>query len=224
MTAGGLQKRGALFAPDECINGENRVILSYLREFPQRIELLKPGHRYLLGDLAFTASVRLHHSAETYGILFDVDGRKLSFLPDTKYFPALLGVYRGSDLLVMNVVRYAAHRDIDILHLSLDDVRQIVRAVRPKKTLLTHLVDCYIYSLNLAEPICSDSRRKERGVSTAIRERRATQSFGFAQDGEPVEPKLGKGALPEGNVHIRPFSARKPPRRTAEGTPSASFA
>jgi ribonuclease BN (tRNA processing enzyme) len=139
MTGGGLNKRGVLFAPDESLHGENRVVLTYLRDFLDRIEVLKPSTAYSLDGLRFHTSVRHRHAAETYGIIFELDGKKISFMADTQFFPELLDSYRDSEVLVMNVVIHTPRKGSNILHLSLADVKEIVRALRPKKTILTHL-------------------------------------------------------------------------------------
>jgi ribonuclease BN (tRNA processing enzyme) len=137
MTAGGFHKSGILFAPDECLSGENRVVLTYLRGFLQDIKVLTAEKKYRVGDLAFSTSVRHRHTAETYGVIFDVEGTRVAFMSDTKLFPELLDSYRGADILVMNVVFYEPHETV--MHLSVDDVKEIVRAVKPRKAILTHL-------------------------------------------------------------------------------------
>ncbi len=136
MTDGGLKKRGVLFAPQECITGENAVVLKYLRGFLQDIVILQENTQYRLGDLAFSTSVRHQHGVETYGVIFQLENTKVSFMVDTKYFPVLLESYRGSDLLVMNVVLKTSHDRIK--HLSLEDVKQVLQALRPRQAILTH--------------------------------------------------------------------------------------
>jgi len=139
MTGGGLHKKGMLFAPEECLVGENRVVLNYLQGFLDDIEELKPETGYRIGSLRFTTSLRHKHGAETYGIIFNLDGKKISFLSDTKYFPELLKSYKGSSVMVVNVVRSMPFEFGDILHLSLADVKHIVSAVKPERVIITHL-------------------------------------------------------------------------------------
>ena len=139
MTGGGLHKKGVLFAPDECLRGKNRIVLPYLRSFPRKIVTLKERGRYRLGSLSFSASARHLHSAETYGISFTAGGGKVSFVSDTKYSPSLYESYRGSDILVINVLRHSPMEFGDILHLSLEDAKKLITLIRPKKAVLTHL-------------------------------------------------------------------------------------
>jgi len=138
MTAGGLRKRGTLFAPAECLTGKHAVVLRYVKGFLEKIVPLEPSKRYHSGELTFATSVPHLHSAETYGLKFEIKGRKIAFLVDTKFFPGLLKSYRGADILVINVVRDTPFENKDILHLSLEDVRTLVAGIRPRQAILTH--------------------------------------------------------------------------------------
>jgi ribonuclease BN (tRNA processing enzyme) len=137
MTSGGFHRHGILFAPDECVNGEDRVVLRYLRGFVSDIKILKPETRFAVGDLSFSTSVPHEHSAETYGIMFNLNGTRVAFMSDTKFFPGLVRSYRAADVLVINVVFFAPHENA--AHLSLEDVAMIVREIKPRKVILTHL-------------------------------------------------------------------------------------
>lgn len=138
MTFGGLQRRGKLCAPRECLEGENAVVFNYLRTFLEEIVILEETSDYALGELRFSTSVRHLHGAETYGLKFGLNGRVLSILVDTKFFPGLIQSYKDTDILVINVVRHAPFGDEEILHLSLEDAKEIIAAIKPEQTILTH--------------------------------------------------------------------------------------
>ena len=138
LTEGGLKKRGSLFAPRECLEGDNAVVLRYLRPYLKEIQLLKPEREYSLKGLRFRTSCRHYHPTETYGLIFDFSGTKVGFIVDTLFFPGLLKSYRGCDLLVINVVRYKPHPSPNVQHLCLRDVEEILRELRPRKAVLTH--------------------------------------------------------------------------------------
>jgi len=99
---------------------------------------LEPHQKYTIGTVSFSTSDRHHHPVETYGVIFDYYGRKISFMVDTQYFPELTEDYADSDILVMNVVRFTPHESGDVMHLSIDDVREILTRLHPKKAILTH--------------------------------------------------------------------------------------
>jgi len=138
MTSGGLKRRGILFAPNECIHGEDAVVLPYLRSYVQDIVILKHNRKYNIDRLSFSTSVKHQHQVETYGIIFDHYGRKISFMVDTKYFPDLIKHYEDSDILVMNVVRFTPHESGEVMHLCIDDVKEILSRINPGKAILTH--------------------------------------------------------------------------------------
>jgi phosphoribosyl 1,2-cyclic phosphodiesterase len=138
MTGGGFRKRGTLFAPKGCIDGENAVVLRYLRGFMKEIAILEESQIYTIDDLRFSTSVRHQHPVETYGISFDFEGRKISFMVDTKYFPDLINSYKAAHLLVINVVRFEPHNSGEVMHLCIDDAREILANIKPDKAILTH--------------------------------------------------------------------------------------
>jgi phosphoribosyl 1,2-cyclic phosphodiesterase len=138
MTYGGIRKRGKLFAPRECLAGENAVVLKYVKDYLEDIIVLEESHKYSVGELTFATSVRHHHSTETYGLKFQLDGKNVSFLVDTKFFPGLLKSYRNSDTLIINVVRKTLFEKAEIMHLSLEDAKKIIVAIKPRRAVLTH--------------------------------------------------------------------------------------
>ncbi len=138
MTAGGIWRRGWLFTPRECLDGEHRVVVNYSRPFLEGIEPLEPNRRYELDKLQFESSMPHDHGVETYGVRFNVAGKKLSFLIDTRFMPGLIDDYKDSDWLVVNVVRRDVHDSPRAKHLCIEEVREIVDAIRPQKTILTH--------------------------------------------------------------------------------------
>jgi ribonuclease BN (tRNA processing enzyme) len=138
MTGGGWRKRGVLFAPAECISGEMTILLNYLRDFMEDIVVLEAEREYRLGDLVFSTSARHQHPAETYGIKFNIDSRIVSFVVDTKFFPDLMECYKGSDVMIFNVVRNLPHVSAEVMHLNIDDVKNIISTIKPGKAILTH--------------------------------------------------------------------------------------
>ncbi len=134
MTMGGTEPRGMLFAPSDALEGDDPVVLKYLRPFLKGIVTLKAGGRYRLGEVEFTCPVRHQHRGEVFGYRFEVPGLTLSYVADTRYFPELAEHYRA-DVLVMNVVRLLAS-ELDHLHVA--DAEELVKAIRPKLAVLSH--------------------------------------------------------------------------------------
>ena len=138
MTGGGFNKGGKLFAPLACLEGDNRVVLSYLRPFLEEIIPIVPSSTYEIGDLAFATSIPHDHGTDTFGVTFQVNSRRLSFLVDTRFFPELAQAYTRADVLVMYVTFFEDPPHSRIMHLGVNDVRTIVKEAKPGKVVLTH--------------------------------------------------------------------------------------
>jgi len=136
MTEGGFKKRGVLFAPKDAFE-EDPVIFNYLRDYVERVEILKENAEYQLGEIRFSTAKRHRHRVETYGLNLKTSPRTISLITDTKFFPELPDLYRG-EILIIHVVRLKPIKDEAIDHLSIEDVKAIVRKVKPRLTLLTH--------------------------------------------------------------------------------------
>jgi phosphoribosyl 1,2-cyclic phosphodiesterase len=136
MTNGGFKKRGLVFAPRDALE-EDPVILHYLRDYPERIEVLKEGGKYQIGPVTLKIPKRHQHSVETYGLNFCAEKRSISFVTDTFFFPELSKFYPG-EVLVINVVRLKKDARKDIQHLSLEEAKRIIAEARPKLAVLTH--------------------------------------------------------------------------------------
>jgi phosphoribosyl 1,2-cyclic phosphodiesterase len=134
MTDGGTKKRGLVFAPADALN-QDPVILSYLRSYPQNIQVLTEGGSYMINDVSFKTPVRHKHPVETYGFVFQTLRHTFSWITDTRYFEDLASYYEG-DSLIINVVRLNPGAPID--HLSLPEVKSIIEKLKPKAAILTH--------------------------------------------------------------------------------------
>ena len=133
MTIGGLNRRGAVYAPRDAYE-DDPVILRYLRDYAKESHVVEEGGRYQIGDVTVTAPKRLDHPGEVYGFVFASRSCLWSYLPDTRYFPELAEHYRA-DVVVMHVVRLEGS---EIYHLSVPDAKRLIEAMRPKTAVLTH--------------------------------------------------------------------------------------
>ena len=135
MTEGGYRRRGVLFAPQDALE-DDPVIFRYARSYVDRVEVLKENGNYSVGGLNFSTVRRHIHSVETYGFNFYLSGLTVSYITDTKFYPELLSQYSG-ELLIMNVVLLTEPQH-PIDHLSLEDVKEILKKCRAKTVVLTH--------------------------------------------------------------------------------------
>ena len=136
MTEGGFKKRGILFAPEDALE-EDPVVLRYLRNYVENVIVLKESAEYRIGEISFSTAQKHRHRVETYGVNFKIKPHTLSLISDTKFFPELPNLYRG-EILIIHVVRLKPVVDEPIEHLSIEDVKTIIKKVKPKLTILTH--------------------------------------------------------------------------------------
>jgi len=136
MTEGGFKKRGLLFAPRDALQ-EDPVVLKYVMGYVEKVEVLKENSEYRIGDIRFSTAQKHRHGVETYGINFKISPHTVSLVTDTKFFPELSDLYRG-EILVVHVVRLKPIGEGPIDHLSMEDVKTIIKKTKPKLTILTH--------------------------------------------------------------------------------------
>ena len=134
MTNGGFKKKGVVFAPQDALEGDP-VILKYIREHVEKIEVLKEKGTYKVGSISFSTPIGHIHGVETYGLNIFGKDCSISIITDTEYFEGLESHY-PCDILIINVV-LLEKRDV-IKHLCLNDAEKIISINKPKLSILTH--------------------------------------------------------------------------------------
>jgi ribonuclease BN (tRNA processing enzyme) len=134
MTSGGFNRHGWLFAPADALDDEP-VIFSYLKNFIEGVVVLEAGKSYTIGDVAFTTPVRHKHPVETYGMVFQAQGHKFSYITDTLYFDEIIKSY-ASELLIINMVFAKPFPPVE--HLAIPDAARIITEIKPKVAILSH--------------------------------------------------------------------------------------
>jgi phosphoribosyl 1,2-cyclic phosphodiesterase len=134
MTKGGFSKNGVIFAPSDAID-KDPVIFEYIRDHVNKIEILKEGGHYTIGNISFTTPIKHIHGVESFGL--NIKGKEclISLITDTKYFENIESYYDG-EILIINVVLIKNSEKIQ--HLSVNDVEKIISINKPKLTILTH--------------------------------------------------------------------------------------
>ncbi|RLI65179.1 MAG: hypothetical protein DRO67_03025 [Candidatus Asgardarchaeum californiense] len=134
MSNGGFNKKGIVFAPKDAIEGDS-VILKYVREYVKKIEILKEGGKYTIGNVSFSTPVKHVHDVETYGLNIYGNDQSISLVTDTKYFDGLESYYDGN-ILIINVVLFKEKESIK--HLSIEDVEKMLYNNKPSLCVITH--------------------------------------------------------------------------------------
>jgi phosphoribosyl 1,2-cyclic phosphodiesterase len=138
MTKGGFGRRATLLAPRDALEVEP-VVFRYAQEFVARRGVLAEGSRHELAPGVVLETPLAHdHGVETYGYRLSAPGLRAAHVVDTYWLDALPEAYAGVDLLLVNTTRERG-RDRRYLHLGADDAELLVRAIRPRLAILTHL-------------------------------------------------------------------------------------
>jgi len=138
MSGGSFKPRGTLLAPADALDGDDPVVLKYVRSYIRNnIQVLQPGFKFSLDTVTIEVVTRMTHAdVEAYGLKFSFEGKTLGYITDTKFFPGLPEAFKGCDFLIINMVRMT--HDARFEHLLPEDVIRILKVARPGVAILTH--------------------------------------------------------------------------------------
>jgi len=138
MSRGGFSPRGTLLAPRDALEAEP-VVQRYAQGFVARREVLAEGSRHELAPGVVLETPLAHdHGVETYGYRLSAPDFSAAHVVDGFWTDRLREAYAQVDLLLVNTTRPAG-RDRRYLHLGADDAEILVREIRPRLAVLTHL-------------------------------------------------------------------------------------
>lgn len=138
MSGGSFRPRGVLLAPADALEGDDPVVLRYVRGYIRNnIKVLEPGFKFSLDSVRIEVVTPMTHAGiEAYGLKFTFDGKTLGYITDTKFFPGLPEAFKGCDFLIINMVRMT--HDARFEHLLPEDVIKILKVAKPGLAILTH--------------------------------------------------------------------------------------
>lgn len=134
-TDGGKLKNIALFAPKTAFEGDQRVVLPFIRERLVKEGFLKEGLELTYKSIRVKAVMKhTHHGAETYALLFN---DKILYVSCALYEDRMLQMYpKEVELMIINTTLYERKKPID--HLSVRDAEKLINHLKPKRVILTH--------------------------------------------------------------------------------------
>lgn len=140
MTHGTKSRRGVLAASKSVLYGNeecDKSISTYHQELVKAVELLTPGHEFMVDDLRFEAVVAKHSDSDTVGLRAEApDIGSIGYTSDTAYLPELGEAYEGLRLLVLCTM-WPRGNPLKF-HLCTDDALRIMEESRPRCVVLTH--------------------------------------------------------------------------------------
>lgn len=165
-TESGDRKGIKLFAPEDALKGESRVVLPYIQSLVE-VNVLKEGASYQIGELLLeTLFFQKHHGVEVYSLSFTHGGKRVIYIPCGRFeYRWLEKLPPNADLMIFNSTFYRKRPNID--HLSVEDVKTILKEVKPKRALITH----YSKEMLLKNPLkVAQEITEETGVLTLAAE------------------------------------------------------
>jgi phosphoribosyl 1,2-cyclic phosphodiesterase len=134
-----------LIAPRDVLEGDDPVLLKYLRKGIRIIEVLSEDRTFLYKDLVIRGTVRHEHEfAEVYGIEFIAPNKKVVYIPCGKFNENMLhGYSKNADLEIFNTTFYKHVGNYK--HLSAEDVKKMLKVHKPKKAVITHFSPYILY-------------------------------------------------------------------------------
>ncbi len=163
MTRGMTRKRGTIIGSESVINGYERwgpCISKYHLSKPEVIAMEK-GNEHRLDNLKVTATSTVHGDPKAVGFKISSPEITISYTSDTEYTPKLHLDHMGADVLIASVIRAGSERIRG--HMSVDDFITLIKEVKPKLAIMTHLGMKFIMESPEME---SQRATKETGVKT----------------------------------------------------------
>lgn len=138
MSDGGNRRNSFLYAPRDAFEAPDPVIQIYARAFLGETAYLQAGAEIRRRSFMLKTPVLHQHPVETYGLQFILPHMNISLIADTAFFPELVEHYRGTDVLIINVVIFQDVMPKRIYHLNYGQARELIRQIRPQLAILTH--------------------------------------------------------------------------------------
>lgn len=153
MTDAMNKRRGAVFINENAAG----YISKYHKDQVDFTTFSDVGSFEVAGIAVDTIPTFDHDNA--FGFRFHLKEGVLTYASDTNYNDELIDYYRGSDLLILHVLR--PDDDKVFKHLTIGEAKKIIDQARPKRAVLTH----FGYELASRDMKCiAENMEKETGV------------------------------------------------------------
>jgi phosphoribosyl 1,2-cyclic phosphodiesterase len=140
MTHAGIDKRGILIGNKSVIQGRDNERSYVTRKHRHRVDkvlALEAGNTVKFGNNIEVRTLKTRHSDDTaLGFKIFCDKFVIGYSGDTAYFNGLTDELRGSDILILNILRPFGYKDE--YNLSSDDAVKIIQDVKPNLAIITH--------------------------------------------------------------------------------------
>ncbi len=156
-----------LVSPEDVISGEEPILLKYLRKGIKNFGIEKEGKVFEFKNVRIKTLIKhIHAGAETYGLAFETEHKRIVYVPCGKFFEGMLSGYpESADIMIFNTTFVKPKGNIQ--HLSSEDVLKMLKKLKPKKAVITH------FSLEMLKSnpkAVAESLRRESGLEVIAAE------------------------------------------------------
>ncbi len=89
------------------------------------------------GIAILNAKRMLHDEKSGFGLVLEMDGKRIGYTSDTDWYEGIAEQYSGCDLLIVNCLRPFGKKMED--HFSSEDVARLAKEAKPKLCVMSHL-------------------------------------------------------------------------------------
>ncbi len=139
MTYAGADKQGVLIANSTLINGtetQKPYLTEQHKKLVEKFMVISEGQRVGINDLEILAVKTEHDDKNAVGFKLYSPHFVLTYSGDTEYFNELTELYKGTDILILNVKSPSNIKDGK--NLNSEDAVKILKKITPKLTIITH--------------------------------------------------------------------------------------
>ncbi len=164
MTLGTKKKRGVVIGNEYVFKAskDRHYIPVYSRYHLKAVDKyysLEPGESANIGNVKITAVKTKHRDSKAIGIIFQ-GSKRIGYTSDTEYFKGLADFYKGCDYLIVNCLR--PRNDGWPEHMNIADAEKLIKKVKPKMAILTHVGMKLLRSVNYE----AENITKNTGIKT----------------------------------------------------------
>ncbi len=136
LTQGAKKRTGTVLLPRDALEGEDPILLQYLRPMIGELKILQYPASYEVAGLRIRTIAHYEHGkVETFRFLLEYRGTRIAYFVDGRTHAGAQEA-KGCDVLILYTVTEKPVEGID--HLSAADVPQLVRTIQPRRVILTH--------------------------------------------------------------------------------------
>jgi len=147
MMTEAYKQPGTIFANESCLKGYSdieKAISSYHQNLCGKVNQLEEDKEFKFKDLKIKSQQMFHSDPKTQGFVLETDEKKIGFWTDTEYSEELLEFYKECDTMVIYCTRPKGKSLRN--HTSVTDIPDIVEAVDPGTTIITHFGYAFLES------------------------------------------------------------------------------